>query len=242
MKHLPLKAIFFDIDDTLYPTASFASKARKSALGAMIELGLKGEPQQLYEELLEIVDEFTPNFGHHFEKLLDRLPLSSYEGLNRSILIAGAVVAYHESKVRELELWEDGKRLLQKLSGQDLILGLITSGLAIKQAEKIIRLGLMQYIPHRAIFISDQLGINKPNPKLYQKALNTFLLKAPEALYVGDNPSKDVAPAKKVGMWTAWMVRSGRHRNEIPEVPPDYRVENFEELSEILKTDFGIPL
>jgi putative hydrolase of the HAD superfamily len=49
--------------------------------------------------------------------------------------------------------------------------GVITHGLTVKQAEKLVRLGLVPYLDPTAIFISDQIGISKPNPKLYCAAL-----------------------------------------------------------------------
>jgi FMN phosphatase YigB (HAD superfamily) len=52
----------------------------------------------------------------------------------------------------------------------DVVLGVITHGLEYKQAEKLLLLKVVPYLNPAAIFISDQVGISKPNPKLYQRA------------------------------------------------------------------------
>ncbi|RME87522.1 MAG: TIGR02253 family HAD-type hydrolase [Planctomycetota bacterium] len=231
-----LKGIFFDIDDTLYSTTIFAEKARRSAIQAMIELGLKGAPEALYQELIEVTQEFEPNYGFHFNKLLDRLPKEASSHCNPAILVAGAVISYHDRKFRELALFPDAPPFLEKLSQTNLIRGIITSGLAIKQSEKILRLGLLKYLSgQEAIIISDQVGINKPNPKLFQKALDRFGLAPSETAYVGDNPKKDILPCQQLGIRTIWMDRGGKHSILEPSIKPDYRVESFLEVEEILK-------
>ena len=56
----------------------------------------------------------------------------------------------------------------------------------MKQAEKLVRLGLVPFLDPKAIFISDQVGISKPNPKLYAVALRELGLEPAEVMYVGD--------------------------------------------------------
>jgi hypothetical protein len=63
-----------------------------------------------------------------------------------------------------------------------------------------------------------------------------------EAMYVGDNPRADVEPAKRLGMVSVWMRRSGRHTLE-PQMPqPDYQIRNFHELRDLLVRDFNVKL
>ena len=54
-----LKAIFFDIDDTLYSTYEFSEMARENAVKAMINIGLRMSQEELRQELDEIVGEFS---------------------------------------------------------------------------------------------------------------------------------------------------------------------------------------
>ena len=68
-----LKAILFDIDDTLCATTAFAKRARTAAVRAMIDAGLELAEEDVLCELAEVLIEFGSNYDHHFDKLLHRL-------------------------------------------------------------------------------------------------------------------------------------------------------------------------
>ncbi|MFH1232043.1 MAG: HAD-IA family hydrolase [Planctomycetota bacterium] len=230
-----LKAIFFDIDDTLYSTSLFASRARHNSIRAMISLGLNLPEKILSKELEEVIKEFSSNYEHHFDKLLLRIPKRSYEGINPSVLVAGAVIAYHETKSRELAPFPDVPFVLKALSKTDLIRGVITDGLSIKQVEKLIRLKLYYFFTPGAIFISDEIGISKPNIKLYQYVCNELNLLPNEVMYIGDDQVNDIDPAKSVGMITVLSRRGKKHLSRHGRLKPDYRIDNFRQLLKIVK-------
>lgn len=235
-----LRAIFFDIDDTLFSTTVFAEKARRAAIDAMVAHGLRGDRDELMRELNEVIAEFTSNYEHHLDKLLLRLPKEQINGRNPAILVAAGVVAYHETKSRELRVYDDVYEVMRELGKTGLLLGIISAGLTVKQAEKIVRLKITEFLDPRAIFISDQIGISKPNPKLYRKACEAVSIDPKEAMYVGDNPKADVEPAKRLGMVSVWMRRSGRHTLDPGMPQPDYQIRNFHELRDLLLKDFHI--
>ena len=102
-----LDAIFFDIDDTLFPTTSFAERARRNAVRAMIAAGLDLPEEVVYKELKEVISEFTSNYGNHYGHLLKRLGPEALEHVNPALVIAAGVVAYHDTKFREIaRLWQ----------------------------------------------------------------------------------------------------------------------------------------
>lgn len=236
----PLRAVFFDIDGTLFSTDEFAAKARAASIDAMIQAGLKLDREVVKSELDEVIREFSSNHDAHFDKLLLRLPRRVYKGVNPVMIVAAGVVAYHETKTRELEPYEDAFEALRRLAETALVRGIITEGLAIKQAEKLVRLRLAPYFTPAAIFISHQLGISKPNVKLYQRACSDLNLKASECMYIGDNPINDIDPANKVGMVTVRLLRASRFRDTQGETRARYVVQNYWDLLEILREEFGI--
>jgi putative hydrolase of the HAD superfamily len=236
-----LRAIFFDIDDTLYSTSEFAALARKNAIESMRAHGFRMSVEDALRELEEIVSEFTSNYEHHFDKLLLRVPRHYYEPVSPTILVAAAVVGYHETKFRSLRPYEDAVDVLKLLRAQtQLKLGVITSGLPLKQAEKLVRLGITELFEANAIFISDELGISKPNPKLYLRACAALGIRPSEAMYVGDRPSMDVDPPNKIGMITVLNRRSGKYSNEEGRTKPDFEIHNFFDLLDILRGRFAI--
>ena len=235
-----LDAIFFDIDDTLFSTSVFASKARRAAIDAMIRAGLRADRQTCLKELEEILVEFSSNHTNHFDKVIQRLPASTSEGLNPSVLVATGVVAYHETKWRELQVYDDVYEVLQWLSTTPLIRGIISAGWTIKQAEKLVRLKIYEFLTPGAIFFTDQIGISKPNPKLYRRVLQSLNLPADRAMYVGDNPTHDIDPSNAEGMITVRIRRSGRHADTQGATKADHEVRDFYGLREILQRDFQV--
>ncbi len=235
-----LRAIFFDIDDTLFSTSEFAALARRNAIENMRAHGFRMATEDALRELAEIVNEFSSNYEHHFDKLLRRVPKHYWEGQSETILVSAAVVGYHETKFRELRPYEDAVDVLKLLREQtDLKLGVVTSGLALKQAEKLVRLGVVNLFEPQGIFISDEIGISKPNPKLWLKACTAFGVRPSECIYVGDRPRMDVDPCNRIGMITVLNKRSAR-QFEPGETKPDFEIHNFFDLLDFLRDRFGI--
>lgn len=236
---MSLKAIFFDIDDTLFSTTDFASKARRAAVEAMRRRGLRLPTEHILRELHEVIVEFSSNHEHHFDKLLLRLPRRSWDGVNPAILVAAGVQAYHDSKFHQLRPYPDVRPVLARLARTDLVRGIITAGLEVKQADKLLRLGLYDYFTPTAIFISDQIGISKPNAKLFQRACDEVGVAPRESMYVGDHPTHDIDPANALGMITV-HVRRGKHAPEQGRTKPTYTLKNFKELLTVLRKDFNV--
>ena len=86
------------------------------------------------------------------------------------------------------------------------------------------------------ILVSDEVGWRKPNPVIFELALERMGVEPGEALFVGDRIDIDVAGAKAVGMGAAWINPEGA---PVPPglVPPDYDVKDLADLGPFL----GIP-
>lgn len=235
-----LKAIFFDIDDTLYSTHSFAMRAREASVDAMLAMGLRADRRVVLRELAEVVHEFSSNYEHHFDKLLSRLPLDATLGLNFALLVSAAVVAYHETKFRELTAYDDVTEVMRILHRTGITLGIISSGITLKQAEKIVRLRVHRFIDPRAIFISDQVGIGKPNPKLYTRAAERIGAQPHETMHVGDHPVNDVDGANAAGMISVWNRREGLHSPEEGETRPRHVIDNFWDLLDLVQNVYRV--
>ena len=237
-----LAAVLFDIDDTLYSTTAFAKRARRAAVRAMIEAGLDLPEEQVVKELDEVIAEFSSNYDHHYEKLLQRLRAPSLERVNPALIVAAGVAAYHDTKFQELKPFDDVIPLLRDLRDAGLVVGIITHGWTVKQAEKLVRLGLLPYLDPAAVTISDQIGISKPNPKLYQAALRNLGLEPAQAMYVGDSPEHDVAPPRSLGWRTVWARRAAKRGLEGTGIEPDHVVDDFDQLRGILAGTYGVPI
>ena len=238
-----LEAVFFDLDDTLYSSTEFADTARRNAIRAMVNAGLDYPEDKLFLELQEVIREFSSNYDQHFNKLLLRIPKEAFSGRQACLLAAAAVVAYQNTKVRQLFAYDDAIDLLRRLKKvRNLVRGVITAGLTAKQAEKVVRLGLVPYLTDGAVFITEQVGITKQNAKLYLSACEKCGVSPQRAMYVGDNPKVDVDVPNSIGMITVHHKRSGKYASLKGETNPDYVINNYYDLMDILAEDFKIPV
>jgi putative hydrolase of the HAD superfamily len=234
-----LRAVLFDVDDTLYSTTAFARRARENAVRAMIAAGLGLPFATVMAELDEVISEFPSNFDRHYDVLMLRLPASACGAVNPAVVVASGVAAYHETKWRELSASADAVEVLRRLKAQGgLILGIVTSGLPVKQAEKLIRLDVLRFVEPRAVFFAEQMGFSKNNPKLYSQACRILDCPPGECLHVGDHPVRDVDAPKRAGLLTALYRSGGKYGAEKGETRPDYVIQNFWDLLEVVERDF----
>jgi HAD superfamily hydrolase (TIGR01509 family) len=80
--------------------------------------------------------------------------------------------------------------------------------------------------------ISDDLGVEKPDPRMYEGALEAAGAEASRAAMVGDRLDYDVLPAKAAGMRTVWVLRGEAPRRPTPDqlAEADASVRSLAEL------------
>ncbi|MEZ5974879.1 MAG: HAD hydrolase-like protein [Planctomycetota bacterium] len=247
-----LDAILFDIDDTLFSTTAFTTTARARAVESMVSCGLTSrEPgivtpaaikEAALRELTEVISEFGSNYDHHFDKLVIRMMGRKGMVDRRAMIVAAGVIAYHDTKFKDLAPFPDVRPLLSALVASGTRIGIITHGWTTKQAEKLIRLKLLpEYFAPDHVFISDAVGINKPNKKLYQGGPQRPRPDRSEPRDVrGRQPAQRHRPAQGTGHENHRSRRASR--TEQSEIQADHEVWNFLELAQILRDQYGIPI
>lgn len=86
------------------------------------------------------------------------------------------------------------------------------------------------------IVASAEEGVEKPDPKIFQVALERANCRPANAVMIGDRIDNDIFPAKKAGMRTIWIRQGfgGMAENLTAEETPDHCVENLRELADYL--------
>ena len=107
----------------------------------------------------------------------------------------------------------------------------IVSNYAAFLADRLKELGLYQYFD--SVVISDIVGIEKPDTRIMDIALNELNLLPSECLYVGDHPL-DVLCSKKAGMDCAWISGDWDKLYESIPFKEDYRIRNITVLMDLL--------
>ncbi|TFG16471.1 MAG: TIGR02253 family HAD-type hydrolase [Promethearchaeota archaeon] len=237
----PIKLIGFDLDDCLFDSTGLSERARIKGIDAMIDLGLKLDRQKAITLLQEIVNEYGSNSSKHYDyfiRRLNRIENFSISFNQQYKYIAAAVMAYHQEKIDSLVLYEDVKPSLKKIRDMGIKSAIISDGIPIKQYEKILRLQIDELID--LIVITDEVGIRKPNPKLFEYFLEKFGVKGNETIYVGDNLEKDIIPAKINGINTIYIHRGGKYDKALSnlkitnENKPDYEISQLYEIFDIV--------
>ncbi|RLG19331.1 haloacid dehalogenase [Candidatus Micrarchaeota archaeon] len=198
---MKIKYVLIDIDGTLFPSLEFAKRARKAALEAMRKEGMHSDVSSAYKVLMNVVKEKGPNYAHHFEIMLGCLG----EGHNARAVAAG-VRAYHKVK-ESIRPFPDVRRALGAMRKKGLGLYIASEGKAVKQWDKILRMGLQREFV--GAFISEELGVKK-SPLFYRKICRKLKCKASKVAMIGDRQEKDVEPARKIGMRAYLIDRKGR--------------------------------
>lgn len=229
-----LKAVFFDLDDTLLET----HEAHQAALSASCALAAERHPEWTADALARV---FSETF-HRLEVELEagRLNLTSqllyrtltWEETLRSCglpLDLGAELArvYLDRRREQYRLYEEVPALLDELASRYRLV-LVTNGLSDLQREKVAAVRLERWITR--IAVSGELGSWKPDPGIFRHALELAEVSPDEAVMVGDNLAKDVGGAASVGIRTVW-VRRYAHLVPIHGITPTIEVPHLRDLS-----------
>jgi len=223
-----IKAVLFDVDNVLYSSSHQVEMARRAAVEAMVKEGLEMPVEEAFKRLEELVAKYGSNFNKHFDLLV-----GSQKRGNR--IIAAGIVAYHNTKRTYLKPYNDTLPTITKLKNLGYKIGVITDGLAIKQWEKLIRLGLQDLFD--TVVISEEAGAEKPDQKLFQKACSDIGVEPKDCMYIGDRLDTDIIGANRANMVSVRLLR-GKYKDQKPsglQDRPNYEIKRLGEVLEILK-------
>ncbi|MFF2752631.1 HAD family hydrolase [Psychrobacillus sp. NPDC058041] len=117
--------------------------------------------------------------------------------------------------------------MLEDLKRKNLVLGMITNGFGQFQMDNIEALKIEKYFD--TILVSETEGIKKPNPEIFERALERLNVIPRETIFVGDHPENDVKASEYVGMKAIWKKDSQWDTFET-----DYIVDDLSEIPTII--------
>jgi HAD superfamily hydrolase (TIGR01509 family) len=129
-----------------------------------------------------------------------------------------------------------GAREVVERLARDYRLGVISNASPDVQYAKLEGLGIRGLLD--CVVLSDQLGVEKPEPAIFHHAASLLGARPEESVHVGDSYAADVAGAKGAGMAACWFNPSGAARDG--DVEPDFEVRTLAEVPKLL--DPGGPL
>jgi putative hydrolase of the HAD superfamily len=224
-----LRAIIFDMDDTLYLERDFVlSGFAAVAAWAEAELGIpqtEGFPQlKTYFEAGVRGDTFNRWLADHGLKIKPWL---------------GRMIEVYRSHQPHITPLPEAESTLQSLAPK-YRLGLITEGYRTVQQAKLEALGLGHYFEEILIGGEDERQDWKPSPRPFEIMLERLGIQSRTAVYVGDNPHKDFLGARRAGMGSIRVRHPLSLHAMIDPVDadhaPDVEIRGLGELVDLLKT------
>jgi len=238
MSKSTVKAVLFDLDDTLYDHLYSARQglrglARRYPCMQTVTLDVL---EQRYSEILESTHvrllhgelsteqarciRFQHLFGSFGVSISEQQALDNYARFRQDYDVSCRVVSgSHE--------------LLRVLRQMDLPLAIVTNNMVTEQQKKLQKLKLTEYFD--VVSISEEVGAVKPDPQIFLKTLDRLNLSANDVVMVGDSLTTDIAGATALNIRSVWLNRQAE--NEIKAPGCVATIENdFNDLNHSIRT------
>lgn len=210
-----IEAVTFDLDDTLLDERG-STRAAVDVVCRLLGTG-PGEFVQLPEQYMLASDRIWAELGAvpiaNAPDQAAAIRLRVWKealaaiGVNDGQVAREAVAHYAEARRTTYRLFPEALSTLRALRGR-VGMVIVTNGIADIQRDKIQQTGLAELI--EPAFISGELGVGKPDRRIFELALGSIGAHASRAIHVGDLLSADIAGALGAGMGAVWIDRSQR--------------------------------
>ena len=192
-----IRAIVFDLDNTLTDFMKMKSDAVNAAIDGMIDAGLK-LPR---EGVRARIDAIYQEQGLEYQRVFDQLLESELGHIDPKILASG-IVAYRRARESALVLYPHVQMTLLELTKRGIKLGVVSDA---PRAQVWLRLCSLQ-LQHvfDAVVTFDDTRERKPSPAPFREVLGRLGAQPADALMVGDWAERDVVGGKSLGMKTVF--------------------------------------
>ena len=221
-----IRAILFDLDDTLYEERQFF-RSGFLAVGAALQqrgVGATATTAKMLEE-----------FHHRDER--ERVLQKLAEKLSFPLEWIPELVSVFRSHTPDIRLADDVREVLPRLRARHR-LGCVTDGWAPVQRAKMRVLEVEPLLD--AVVVADDFGRErwKPHPFPFQRCCELLGALPSESVFVGDNPQRDMLGARNAGLYAVRIRRLGGYfssRQPSPSDPAaDCEVRSLTELERVI--------
>jgi len=221
-----IKAVLFDLDNTLIDFMKMKQQATDAAVEAMIAAGVQLNKAQATRLIFELYDQYGIEHQQIFQEFLIR----TQQKLDYKILSAG-IVAYRKARTVLAEPYPGVMSTLLKLKQRGLKLAIVSDAPILQAWTRLTEMKIQEFFD--AVVTFDDTGERKPSKKPFEKAIEQLNVKPEEVLHVGDWPERDIAGAKALGMKTAFAKYGA---TKPMTVKADYELNKVEDLLNIANT------
>ena len=190
-----IKAIIFDLDNTLLDFMKMKQFAVKAAITAMNEAGLNINEDQAYKDIFKLYE----SKGWENQQVFDDFLIQNFGKVSNKILAAG-IVSYRRAREATLLVYPNVNKTLIELIKMGIQLAVVSDAPSREAWMRLYYLNLHHVFD--PVLTYDDSGAHKPSPKPFQMALDILNVNSDEALMIGDWPDRDVVGASQIGMKT----------------------------------------
>jgi putative hydrolase of the HAD superfamily len=219
-----IRAIFFDLDNTLYDQDLYFLSAY-TTIARYLEKCFSFPNDYILSILMVLLREKGSMYSTLFDDLLESI------GSREENLVRVLVELFHNAAVETLVPYEDAGIVLPRLA-RTFSLGIITNGYAEMQRRKVAALGLSELLPIQVY--TAELCHPKPSKRCYEHAIKMVNVNPGDSLYVGDNPYIDFMGAKETGMYTVRLMRGEFMTVQSIGESVDAQVKDYYELEDLI--------
>lgn len=219
-----MSVVLFDLDDTLTDRRASLERYVAKLLDDFYEPLGPVEMTLVLEAITEVDERGYAPREQVFTHLLQVLPW------RRPPLLEQLADHWRYCYPRSVLAREHAIDTLTTLIERRHVLGLVTNGPVALQQVKIDQLGIEPLFD--SVVISEQVGVHKPDARVFQRALDRLGCKAHEAWFVGDHPRNDILGAAAVGIRPIWLA--GVHPWPEGIDRPGQRIETIGEVLDLL--------
>lgn len=235
MKNRAIKAIIFDLDNTLIDFARMKRLSCEAAIDAMIDNGLNISKQKALRLLFSLYDKH----GWEHQKIFQIFLKEIIGKVDYRIMVPG-ILAYRKIKDGLLYSYPGTNRVLSELKRDGYLLAVLSDAPRIQAWMRICSLGIHDKFD--CVITYDDTKRRKPDKKPFLLALKKLKISSEEAVMVGDSIKRDMTTAKKLGMNTV-LARYGHVRNRLGNYGQiksergkvDYEIKSISQLSKVIR-------
>jgi putative hydrolase of the HAD superfamily len=225
-----ITTISFDADGTLFDFAQVTRHALNCAL-AELRRAVPARADSLTAETMMAIRNQVAEELRGEAATFEQIRLAAFQRTLQHIGVANDKLAarlyrvYMRHRFEDIELYDDVLPTLDALQGR-YILGMLSNGNSYPE-----RCGLGDRFQF-TVFSQDH-GVEKPDPRIFEIALAQAGCSRQEFLHVGDSLRDDVAGAKAAGVRSVWLNRAGRENNS--GIQANVEIKSLKELVDICR-------
>lgn len=195
-----IKAVVFDLDDTLVDFMALKRQCVAAAVDAMVNAGLTLPREKAIERIYQLYYKE----GLEDQQIFDKFLIQEFGEIDYKLLVA-AILAYRTTKSRIAPYPGVGRTLAQLLQS-GIKIAIVSDAPRIAVWTRLTEAHLVDFFDPYHIISFDDTNKRKPKPEPFKLALSRLDVKPEEAIMVGDWWERDMVGAHEVGMKTAYVM------------------------------------